>query len=99
MLSNFWYVTNPRLGNTTVSTEQIISLIRNLKNGKANGRDDISANMLTICDEKIAIPLKLICENILSTSIFPEMSAISLLPIYAQKISQDFVLEIQQLTS
>ena len=48
-----------KLWDITVSTEEIISLICKLKEGKTNGPDNISANMLAICDDAIAIPLKL----------------------------------------
>ena len=60
-----------------------MSLIRNLNKGKANGPDDVSAHMLILCDETIAIPLKLIYEQVLATGIFPNIwKSANLTPIH-----------------
>ena len=72
-LPNFAYTTNARFDNIVISEEEIITLIRNLNTGKANGPDEVSAHMLHICDETIAVPLKIIFESILSTGIYPEL--------------------------
>ena len=66
-----------------ISSDEIFSLIRNLNKGKANGPDDVSAHMLILCDETIAIPLKLIYEQVLATGIFPNIwKSANLTPIH-----------------
>ena len=51
----------------------MVSLVRHLNPNKASGSDGISAQMLLLCDESIGMPLKIIFENILSTSLDPDM--------------------------
>ena len=72
MLPNLSYVTDSRLDIIHLSSDEILSLIRNLNIGKATGPDEISAQMLLICDETIVAPLKIIFENILLSGIYPE---------------------------
>ena len=55
----------------TYETTHILSLIRRINPSKASGPDGISGQMLLICDDSIVIPKKIIFENILSTSIYP----------------------------
>ena len=72
MLPNFNYITDSRLDIIRVTSNEILSLIRKLNEGKATGPDQISAHMLLICDETIVAPLKIIFENILLSGIYPE---------------------------
>ena len=72
VLPNFTLTTS-KFENFIISSDEIVSLIRNLNKGKANGPDDVSAHMLILCDETIAIPLKLIYEQVLATGIFPNI--------------------------
>ena len=71
--TNFTPLTTSKLENIIISSDEIVSLIRNLNKGKAHGSDDISAHMLILCDYTIVIPLKLIYEQILTTGIFPDI--------------------------
>ena len=73
VLPNFTLLTTSKLENIIISSDEIVSFIRNLNKGKANGPDDVSAHMLILCDETIAVPLKLIYEQILATGIFPHI--------------------------
>ena len=83
VLPNFTLLTTSKLENIIISSDEIVSLIRNLNKGKANGPDDVSAHMLILCDETIAIPLKLIYEQILATGIFPHIwKSANLTPIH-----------------
>ena len=52
---------------------EIISLIRNLNPNKASGSDGISGQMLLLCDSSATLPLKIIFQNILVTSTFPDV--------------------------
>ena len=65
------YFTNNRLDHFVVDDEEIILLIRKLNPNKASGSDGISGHMLLICDDSISIPLRIIYNNILSTSLYP----------------------------
>ena len=83
VLPNFTLLTTSKFENIIISSDEIISLIRNLNKGKANGPDDVSAHMLILCDETIAPPLKLIYEQILATGIFPRIwKSANLTPIH-----------------
>ena len=83
ILPNFNYSTDSRFDTITISENEIISLIRSLNVGKANGPDGISAHMLIMCDETIVVPLKIIFESILVTGIYPEIwKSANLVPIH-----------------
>ena len=83
VLPNLTYVTNSRLVDIVISLDEIISLIRNLNKGKATGPDEISAQMLIMCDDSIATPLRIIYENILSSGIYPNIwKSANLSPIH-----------------
>ena len=72
VLLEFHYLTNFRIDSIVISNEEIIKLIRNLNKGKANGPDNISAQMLLLCDDSILQPLRLIFENIIKTGVYPD---------------------------
>ena len=65
---NLTLLTTSKFDNFIISSHEIVSLIRNLNKGKANGPDDVSAHMLILCDETIAIPFKLIYEQVFATA-------------------------------
>ena len=56
-----------------MTTNDIIPLISKLNPNKANGSDGISARMLLLCGETVALPLKIIFSNILVTGIYSEI--------------------------
>ena len=72
-LPNLTYLTDARIDNIPFTEDDILTLIRYLQPGKANGPDGISARMLLLCDDSVALPLKLIFQNILLTGIFPDL--------------------------
>ena len=81
--------TGQRLDHFEFTREDILSLIRNLNKNKSCGHDGISARMLSICDESLVVPLKLIFENILSTGVFPEIwKRANLTPIHKKGSKQ-----------
>ena len=71
-LPEFHYLTVERLSNIPSSNNDILPLIRGLNRNKASGSDEISARMLSLCDDSIILPLKLIFLNILETGVYPD---------------------------
>ena len=71
-LPEFQYLTDKRLSNILLTNDDILPLIRGLNKNKASGSDQISARMLSLCDDSIILPLKLIFQNILETGVYPE---------------------------
>ena len=66
-------LTDERIDHITILSDEITSLIRNLNPDKATGSDGISGQMLLLCDNSVVLPLKIIFQNILMTSIYPDM--------------------------
>ena len=72
-LPDLHYLTENKLSTICFTNGDIISLIRGLNKNKSSGSDEISARMLSLCDESIILPLKLIFQNIVRTGVFPDM--------------------------
>ena len=72
VLPPFNFVTDKRIDNVPIRNHEILKLIRNLNPNKATGSDGISAQMLLLCDESVVLPLKIIFQNILDESVYPE---------------------------
>jgi len=72
-LPNFSFLTNKRLSHIAINNEEILSLIRNLNPNKSAGSDEISGQMLILCDISVVLPLKIIFGNILETTIYPDI--------------------------
>ena len=73
MLPYFYYHTDTRFSTVIIRNDEILSLIRNINPNKASGSDDISGHMLRLCDDSIVLPLKIIYENILKSSVYPDI--------------------------
>ena len=71
-LPAFDFITDQRLSDIGVSSAEIIEIISKLDTNKSHGHDNLSVQMIKICGEDLAVPLKIIFDNILSTSIFPD---------------------------
>ena len=67
------FLTDKRIDHITIQNDEIIALIRNLNPNKASRSDGISGQMLLFCDDSAALPLKIIFENILLTSTYPDL--------------------------
>ena len=67
------FLTTKRIDHIIVQHGEILPLIRNLNPNKAKGSDGISTHMLLLCDDSVLPPLKLIFQNILPTSTYPDM--------------------------
>ena len=85
----FQYITETKLNSVTIKKEDILSLIRGLNPNKATGSDDISGQMLLICDESVVLPLMIIFRNILESSIYPDQWKLAnVVPIYKKEDKQ-----------
>ena len=73
VLPTFNSLTDKRIDNISIRNNEIVSLVRNLNPNKASGSDGISGQMLLLCDDSVGVPLKIIFENILFTSSYPDM--------------------------
>ena len=73
VLPNFSYLTNEKIDEIPIDNEDIGSLIYKLNPSKANGSDGISGQMLLLCDDTVALPLRIIFGNILSTATYPDI--------------------------
>ena len=80
------FVTDLRLNNLVLDETKILALIRSLSINKAHGWDDISIQMIKICDESLVKPLMKIFQFSLNTSIFPEhWKKANVVPVYKNK--------------
>ena len=73
VLPPFHLLTDKEIDNISIQCDEITSLIRNLNPDKATGSDEISGQMLLLCDKSVVLPLKIIFENILATSTYPDI--------------------------
>ena len=64
-LPDFSYHTDKRIDTVNILNDEILLLIRNINPNKASGSDGISGHMLRLCDDSLALTLKIIFENIL----------------------------------
>ena len=81
--------TNKRIDNVSILDDEIISLVRNLNPNKAMGPDGISGQMLLLCDLSVVLPLKIIFENILVTSTYPNIWKLAnVIPIHKKENKQ-----------
>ena len=72
-----------------ITGEKILSIIRSLDPKKAHGWDDISINMIKLCDTEIVKPLYLIYTECLETGRFPSSwKKANVLPIYKKENRQ-----------
>ena len=91
VLPAFNFLTDKRIDHISIRTDEIISLVRNLNPNKATGSDGISGKMLLLCDESAGIPLKLIFDNILLTSSYPDMWKIAnVTPVFKKGDKQSY---------
>ena len=72
ILPPFEYKVNSKIEDISFSEVEIVSIIRSLNSNKAHGWDGISIRMIKICDETIAIPLKIIFDTALKSGNYPD---------------------------
>ena len=82
------YKTDERIHQFPISINDIIPLICKLNPNKASGSDGISAQMLLLCGESAALPLKIIFSNIMTTGIYPDIWKLAnIAPIHKKMIN------------
>ena len=64
-------LTDKKIDHISLQCDEITSLIRNLNPHKATGSDEISGQMLLLCDNSVVLPLRIIFENIFGNSYIP----------------------------
>ena len=83
VLSRLNFHTTKRIDYINIHDGKILPLIRNLNPNKATGCDGISGHMLLLCDDSAVLPLKLIFQNILTTSTYPDIWKLAnVMPIF-----------------
>ena len=86
------YRTNSRMDSFPISSEDIIKIIQKLNPNKATGSDRISAQMLILCGDTAAIPLKILFNNILSTGVYPNLWKLAnITPIHKKDDKQKII--------
>ena len=71
------------LDSITFSVKDIYSIIRSLDSNKAHGYDNVSIRMIKMCDESIALPLKIIFESAMQSGIYPDQwKKASVIPVH-----------------
>ena len=92
ILPTFNFLTDKRIDQISIRKDEIVSLVRNLNPNKASGSDEISAQMLLVCDDTVGTPLKLILENILISSSYPDVWKLAnITPIFKKGDKQSIV--------
>ena len=78
--------TNLRLNNIYLDETKVLALIRSLDSNKAHGWDEISIQMVKMCDRSLVKPLMKIFQSSLDSCIFPEMwKKANVIPVYKNK--------------
>ena len=72
VLPPFEYKVNSNIHNISFTENEIISIIRSLNYNKAHSWEGISIRMVKICDDSIALPLKMIFDTALKSGCYPE---------------------------
>ena len=89
ILPLFNYRTNARTDNFLISDEDIISLVRQINPNKAMGSDGISGQMLILCDATVTLPLKILFQNILDTSVFPDSWKLANVTPFSKRVTKE----------
>ena len=80
------FKTQSRLSSINFEKEDILKIIRNLNINKAHVHDNISIQMLKICDSVLVEPLPLIYKNCINSGVFPDIWKRShIIPTYKKK--------------
>ena len=86
IMPQFAYKTNVRINSFCISHNDISLIIKNLDSNKAHGCDNISIKIIQICDESIALPLKLLFERALKEKKFPDLwKLVNVVPVYRKE--------------
>ena len=78
-----------RIGHIPLVVNDIVSQIRSLNPNKASGPDEISSQMLLLCDETVTLPLRIIYSSILKTGTYPDMWKVAnVTPVFKKQNKQ-----------
>ena len=66
------FLTDKRINHITIQSNAIMSFIRNLNPNNATGHDGISGQIFLLCDKSVLLPRKMLFQNILVTSNYPD---------------------------
>ena len=72
VLPIFNFPTDKRIDQISIRKDVMVSLVRNLNPNKASGSYGISGQMLILFDDSVGMPLKMIFNNFLVTSLYPD---------------------------
>ena len=73
-----FFKTQSRLSSINFEKEDALKIIKNLNIDKVHGHDNISVQILKICDSSVLVePLSLIYKNCIDYLVFPDMEKIS----------------------
>ena len=87
--SSFILYTDNRLSIVTFSQDDIGKIIQNLNPNKAHGHDNISIQMLKICDSSIYGPVEFIFKEALSAGLFSSnWKKGNIVPVYKKRDKQ-----------
>ena len=82
----FSYKANARIASFDITEEDISLMIKNLDPAKAHGCDNISIKMIKISYESLTVPLKIVFEQSLKESRFPEIwKKANVVPVHKKK--------------
>ena len=82
------FKTQSRLSSINFEKEDILKIIRNLNINKAHVHDNISIQMLKICDSVLVESLSLIYKNCINSGVFPDVWKRShIIPAYKKMIN------------
>ena len=88
VLPTLHYHTNSRISTFEITTTEINDILAGLNVKKAHGPDNISVNMAKLCGHHLGLPLKIIFENVLETSIFPDQKVANVTPVHKKNDKQ-----------
>ena len=81
-LPNFSYKTEKILTSFDIKDDDILSIIKNLKEDKPHGWDQLSIKMIKTCGDAITFPLNLIFKSVINEGVFPDDWKKSVVPIH-----------------
>ena len=70
VLPEFTFASDCRINDFLIQHDNVIKIIRDLNPAKAHGYDGISIRMIKMCAESIVVPLTIIFNKALTTSVY-----------------------------
>ena len=73
ILPELTFASDCRINDFLIQHDNVIKIIRDLNPAKAHGYDGISIRMIKMCAESIVVPLTIIFNKALTTSVYPDI--------------------------